>query len=138
MTTCLRSFAIGVLAIAAIQADETSSRRAGVRGEILSMRSYGGSLTVELVTQDPGIPERAMVNPDGTFEFRSAPVGTYRLRVIGPQGTAIHEEMVTVGGSQQFLTIHLAEPPNASRAMGGGSISLRQLTHKIPSAAKKA
>src|SRR5262249_11738349 len=75
----------------------------------------------------------------GTFEFRSAPVGTHRLRVIGPQGSVIHEEFVTVGGGPQFVRVHLPDPPNASRSIGSGDrVSLRQLTHKVPPAAKKA
>lgn len=141
MNTCLRSVAIGVLAMAVLPADETS-RRTGVRGEILSTQSFGGSLTVELAVGNTGIPERAMVNADGTFEFRSAPAGIHQLRVIGPQGAVLHQEMVTIGNSNQVLSIRLPDPPpNASRSMGGsgsGSISLRQLTHKIPAAARKA
>jgi tetratricopeptide (TPR) repeat protein len=142
MNTCLRSVAIGMLAMAALSAEDSGSRRVGVRGEIQSMQPFGGSLTVELAAGNSGIPERAMVNPDGTFEFPSAPVGIHQLRVIGPQGAILHQEMVTIGNVNQVMSIRLPDPPpNASRSMdgnGGGSISVRQLTHKVPPAARKA
>jgi len=78
-----------------------------------------------------------MVYPDGTFEFRSASPGMHVLRVIGPDGAAIHLERVVIGSPNQILTIRLPDRPNASRS-SDSMISLRQLSHKVPPQAQKA
>jgi Flp pilus assembly protein TadD len=110
-------------------------REFAVRGQILSPVPIVGELTVELVT--PGErPERAQVDPDGSFKVPGAHTGSYELRVVGPSGAIIHEELVTVDGGQ-FLSVHIPNPPAATDA-GPGTISLRELTHKIPPQAQKA
>jgi tetratricopeptide (TPR) repeat protein len=106
-----------------------------VRGQIYSQAPLVGEFTVELVT--PGErPERSLVDPDGSFKVRSAGTGSYELRVIGPSGAIIHEEIVTVDGGQ-FLSIRIPGERAVTRA-GAPTISLQELRHKIPPQAQKA
>jgi tetratricopeptide (TPR) repeat protein len=117
---------------------QSSARAVAVRGEIVSSAASLGSVTVELAAQGGGVTERASVNADGSFEFRSAASGTYELRVVGFGGELLHQEMVYLNGSSQSLSIHLPERStgSASRATGS-SISIGQLNHKIPAQAQK-
>jgi Flp pilus assembly protein TadD len=116
-----------------------------VRGEISSSRPIAGALTVEL-SGGPGPGATANVNGDGTFEFRSAPGGLYELRVIGQGGEVLHQEMVFINGSNQTLSIRLTDTSNATRSSvppnvtrpGDNTISVQQLSHKVPPLAKKA
>jgi Flp pilus assembly protein TadD len=116
-----------------------------VRGEITSVRPVVGALTVEL-SGGSGPSESTTVNSDGTFEFRSAPAGSYELRVLGVGGDVLHQEMVFISGSPQTLAIRLADNSNATRTTGvpnasrsmDNTISIQQLSHKVPPLAKKA
>jgi tetratricopeptide (TPR) repeat protein len=129
---------IGVFVLTATFAQGLGAQRGiAVRGEISSATTILGSLTVELEPDGSGPSESAAVRPDGTFEFHSAPPGMHVLRVVGSDGGTIHLERVVIGGPNQLLSIRLPEPPNASRS-SENTISLRQLTHKIPLQAQKA
>jgi tetratricopeptide (TPR) repeat protein len=108
-----------------------------VRGEISSDRPFLSSLTVELASRGAGVPESVPVNPDGSFEFRSARSGAYELRITASGGSVLHEEQVYISGPNDHLSVRLPDSPNASRA-AGTSISIRQLQHKVPAEALKA
>lgn len=84
-----------------------------------------------------GPTERVMINGDGSFEFRYARPGAHELRLVTMSGTIIHQETVFITGANQFLSIRLPDSPGASRSVDS-TISLRQLTHKIPPQAQKA
>jgi tetratricopeptide (TPR) repeat protein len=114
-----------------------SQRGFVVRGEISSDRPFLSSLTVELASRGEGIPERVPVNPDGSFEFRSAMSGANELRVTGAGGSVLHEEQVYISGPNDHLSVRLPNSPNASRSVEK-SISIRQLQHKVPPEALKA
>ena len=88
-----------------------------VRGEISSDGAMvASSLTVELISNGSQHSDNASVNPDGTFEFRSASPGAYWLRVSAGAGSVIHEEMVNVGGPGQILSIRLNDQSSANRS----------------------
>jgi Flp pilus assembly protein TadD len=93
-------------------------------------------LTV-LLGSTSGVPERADVNPDGSFEFRSADPGVHELTVTGPDGRVLYDEPVNIGGAGDRLSIRLPETPKASRA-SQGTVSIRQLQHNVPAQAQKA
>jgi tetratricopeptide (TPR) repeat protein len=109
-----------------------------VRGEIVSGRNIAGPLTVELSGNGMAPQETATVNPDNTFEFRSATPGMHELRVIGAGGQVLHQENVAISRAAQTISIRLPDQPDANRSAGGGVISLQQLQHKVPAPARKA
>ena len=142
MKTCLRSMCVVMIALAAASAQPQtfppSSRGNSVRGEISSDGAMlTSSLTVELSANGSSVSQTASVNPDGSFEFKSAAPGTYWLRVSAGAGSVIHEELVNVGGPGQTLSIRLKEQSSANRS-SEPTVSLRQLTHKVPRPAQRA
>jgi len=140
MKTCLRLTCVLMIALATALAQPqtfpSASRGVPVRGEITSTSSVAASLTVELASNGTEISETANVNADGTFEFRSASPGAHLLRVIAGN-SVIHEEMVNISGTGQTLSVNLKEQSSANRS-AGSSVSMRQLTHKVPKQAQKA
>ena len=110
-------------------------REFAVRGQISSPGPLVGELMVELVTPGERL-ERAQVDPDGSFRVSGVHTGSYQLRVVGPSGAIIYEELVTVDGGQ-VLSIHIPSAPAATHA-GPNTISLQQLMHKVPPQAQKA
>ena len=136
---------IAILSATIVMAQGDRQREFPVRGEISTSRPIAGSLTVEL-SGGNGPGETANVNPDGTFEFRSAPAGSYELRVVASGGEVIHQETVFINGSTQTLSIRISDTSNATRSTGtstanrsvDNTISLQQLSHKVPPLAKKA
>jgi tetratricopeptide (TPR) repeat protein len=140
MKTCLRLTCVAMIALATAPAQPQTfplaSRGVPVRGEITSNSSVAGSLTVELASNGTEVSETANVNGDGTFEFRSASPGTHWLRVVAGNNV-IHEEIVNISGPGQTLSIHLKDQSSANRT-AGSSVSMRQLTHKVPRQAQKA
>src|SRR5262245_40949920 len=144
MKTRLFLTGIAILSVTTILAQGLDRQREFlVRGEISSSKPIAGALTVEL-SGGAGPTATANVNPDGTFEFRSAPTGPYELRVIGPGGEVVHQETVFINGSSQLLTIRLSDTSNATRSTvspnasrsGDNTISIQQLSHKVPPLAK--
>jgi Tfp pilus assembly protein PilF len=139
MKSYLRCTAMVVLAASAAWAQRSDARPMSVRGEIVSPDSNVGTLSVELCSDGSGLSDRAAVNLDGTFEFRSTTPGTHELRVIAANGAVIHQEYVSITGPSQTLSIRLTErsTPSATHA-GGSTVSLQQLEHKVPVPAQKA
>jgi tetratricopeptide (TPR) repeat protein len=140
MKTWFRSMCVVMIALAAAlaqpQSSSPASRGLAVRGEI-SGGVATSTLTIELSSSNSSYSDTTTVNGDGTFEFRSAPPGTYLLRVYSGAGGAIHEEIVSVGSPGQILSVRLNERSSANR-VAGSTISLHQLTHKVPRQAQKA
>ena len=138
MKTCFRLTGISVLAAAALLAQGAGAGMNNrVRGEISPMPPAASSLTVELSGNGSGPSETARVAPDGTFEFRSGVRGTCELRIVDGSGAVIHREPVMLTGSAQLLSIRISEP-SPTRGSTEGTVSIRQLSHKIPPAARKA
>jgi tetratricopeptide (TPR) repeat protein len=141
MKTCLRLMCAVMIALAAAsaqpQTSQSAARGMSVRGEITSDSAMIGNLTVELSSSGSTISDTAVVNPDGSFEFRSVSAGSHWLRVIVGMDKVIHEEMVNIGGTGQILSIRLSTQSTANRSTES-SISMQQLTHKVPRNAQKA
>ena len=140
MRTFLSLIGAGTFALAAataqMQTIPQNSRGVPVRGEIETGSVITGNVTVELAATGASRSDSTAVNPDGRFEFASIAPGSYWLRVVTGSGQVIHEEAVTINGSQQTLTIRLKDENRANRA-SGSSISVQQLTHKVPRQAQK-
>jgi len=113
-----------------------SQRRVVVNGQVVHETAIAGSLTVELVTNGQGLSTTASVQPDGSFEFPAVTPGAYELRITGPGGAIVHQQAVIINGPQQNLSIDLSRGPS-SDPHGGGTISIRQLQHKVPPEAQK-
>jgi tetratricopeptide (TPR) repeat protein len=133
---CAGLFALSAASVQS-QTFPQNAHGVSVRGEIYTSKVITGNVTVELNSSGSSRSESATVNPDGRFEFPSIATGTYWLRVVGGDGSVLHEEAVTVNSSQQPLTIRLADTQSANRATGT-TISMQQLTHKVPRQAQKA
>src|SRR5215471_2008131 len=117
MNTCLRFVGAGAFAAAVVLGQGVDSRSGfPVQGEISSATPFVGSMTVELSSDGAGLPETAVVHPDGTFEFRSVQPGAHELRVIGSGGAVIHQETVFITRGGQSLSIRLAAPSAAGRS----------------------
>jgi tetratricopeptide (TPR) repeat protein len=114
-----------------------NQRSVAVRGEITSDSFIPVSVTVEIDGNGNGPAASASVNVDGTFEFRSITAGAHELRVIAPGGGVLYSENVVVSGPYQRLSIRIPAPAQANRT-SSGSISIRQLAHKVPPTAQKA
>jgi tetratricopeptide (TPR) repeat protein len=138
MKTCLRLAGMGALIAVALLAQGLDQRKGDlVRGEISPLPAGMGLLTLELSADGTGPSQTTTVGPDGTFEFRSTQPGTHELRLFGAGGVLLYRETVIVGGPNQTLSIHLPEP-SMNRRTTDNTISMQQLTHKVPTQARKA
>ena len=137
MKCCLCVTVMLLMASGVTWAQRQENRTAVVRGEIVSSRPVIGSLTVELSGNGMAPSESVSVNADNTFELHSATAGIHQLRVISGAGQVLHEENVNIWGGAQTLSIRLPDAPDANRSTDS-SISLQQLRHKVPAAARKA
>jgi tetratricopeptide (TPR) repeat protein len=109
-----------------------------MRGEIVSGQAIAGPLTVELSGNGAVPAAAATVNPDNTFEFRSATLGMHQLRVIGPNGQVLYEENINFTNPAATISIRLPDSPQNANRSGGSVVSLQQLRHKVPPTARKA
>lgn len=107
-----------------------------VRGQVSSETTFAGTLMVELVQNGHTVSESAYVGPDGSFEFPSVSPGGYELRMIGTDGSIIYHQTLLIGGREPSLSINIPGRPNAD-TNGGGTVSIRQLAHKVPPEARK-
>ena len=128
---------VAIMALGLLGQDHRSDGEP-VRGEISSSAPILGSITVELAPMmGGGASVTAVVSPDGSFELRSIRPGVYTLRVADGYGACIHQETVNIGGLGQRLVIRLEGRPKANRS-ASNTVSVRELTHKIPPQAQKA
>ena len=107
-----------------------------VRGQISSENALLGSVTVELVGNGRGISQTTGLMGDGSFEFHYVTPGQYALRLTGAGGGVLHEEQVIITGPNQNLSIAMNAPRGPDHS-GGGTVSIRQLEHKISPEALK-
>jgi len=129
---------VSILGVAAALAQGGASQReVTVRGEVSYPGVIAGGLTVEIDGNGAGPSQTSMVQGDGSFELRSVSPGVHQLRVSASGGTIIHSQQVMISAANQPLSIHIEPPPSANR-FGGGSISVRQLNHKVPAQAQSA
>jgi tetratricopeptide (TPR) repeat protein len=107
-----------------------------VRGQIYTDRGTNGTMTIELSGFDQVGGASTTAEGDGTFELDGVSPGSYRLRVINSAGQVLHEESVFITAGYQNLSIHISNRPNANQP-SQGSVSLRQLQHKVAASAQK-
>lgn len=108
-----------------------------VRGSIICSSPIIGGLTAELSAYAGGPVERVIVEPDNTFEFHSASPGMHLLQVVDSAGRVLYRDNVNISNGTGELTVRISEPP-ANPGSAGGVVSLQQLQHKVPHAARKA
>ena len=136
MRSCLFLAGIIVLGVSGFAQEGERNREFTVRGAISAGRPLIGDYIVELASTS-GPKETAPISGDGSFEIHLAQSGPQHLRIVGPNGMVVHEEMVYVNGPHQMLDIRLAEnivPANSTR----NTVTLQELQHRVPAQAKKA
>lgn len=107
-----------------------------VRGQVSSDTALASTLMVELVSNGHGVSESVYVKPDGSFEFASVSPGGYELRMTAGGGAVIYHQTLMINGPEPNLSINIPKRQNGG-TMGGGTVSIRQLQHKIPPEARK-
>jgi predicted Zn-dependent protease len=109
-----------------------AASNSSLNGEIQGdFDSYSG-LQVELAASTSNnFVERVQVAPNGQFEFRSVPLGTYEIRVLGPQNELVKRELIHVSDTFNFVTVRLSERKQVA-TKGDGTVSLAQLKHRPP------
>jgi len=92
------------------------------------------SLTVELdAVGGGGLPERADVRPDGSFEFHGIPAGFYHASIVDDRGQVIHRQQLAVTNGQSPARIEIEDAPRQN--FGVGIVSVTGLRQKPPAAA---
>src|SRR5579871_3196662 len=137
MRSAFSSVCAGLILFIAGSAQAQIGHGVPVRGELETSTVLTGNVTVELASSGTNRSDSATVSPDGRFEFSSVATGVYWLRVLGGDGRVLHEESVSINGSQQSLTIHIKDEQRANRS-SESTVSYQQLTHKVPRQAQKA
>jgi tetratricopeptide (TPR) repeat protein len=107
-----------------------------VGGQVSSNTALAGTLMVELVSNGHGVSQSVYVRPDGSFEFASVSPGGYELRMTGGGGAVIYHQTLMINGPEPNLSIDIPGRQNQD-TNGGGTVSIRQLQHKIPPEARK-
>lgn len=120
---------------AALTTGVFAAKVTSISGEI-----HGGSalwhLRVELAaTGGTATSHRTLASPNGTFGFADVAYGVYELRVISAGGDLLKRELVFAGDGLNHFSVELPERRSPSR--GGGTVSIRQLRHKVPKPALK-
>ena len=80
--------------------------------------------------------DRAYPSFDGRFEIHGVPEGQYTLQVKTPLGEPVYRDVVTIHSFDTRLSIKL--PPASKERPVSGLVSVKQLQHKPPKAARKA
>jgi tetratricopeptide (TPR) repeat protein len=97
----------------------------------------GSRLWVELADASRSItPVRTMPAPDGTFEFRGIPEGTYSVRVTTLNGDLICERFESIHSFSDQLTIRI--PKRKTSEPISGVVSYTRLKNPPPAKAKRA
>jgi tetratricopeptide (TPR) repeat protein len=113
---------------------------ATVSGEVSSDRPADFS-ELEIELHDLGNqntpPELVPVAQDGRFEVRGMSEGNYLLYVKNRVGATLHREVVHIQTMDRRLFVRIPEPSLGEKP-ASGVVSLNQLTHKPPKAARKA
>ncbi len=113
----------------------SGQERASLSGQVVTDNgSLPNGLSVEVYDHiNGGRLGRVEVALDGTFEFRSLPLGSFLLRLMGPHGNMIQETWVSPWPGPNEVRIHLKGPAGGTPVTA--TISARHLEHKVPSKA---
>lgn len=108
---------------------------AQVRGQVEADADLlAAHLSIELMELGgSGLPQRAALHVDGTFDFRRVPMGSYNLQVTGPQGNVIHQTFITVGSITESIVVRI--PAMKKERPVSGLVSVKQL--QVPKKALK-
>lgn len=138
MKSLLYVLATAILVSYPSWAQRLESRPAAtLRGSIVCAQPIIGGLTIELSGSSGGPVERTTVEPDNTFEIHSSTPGMHLLEVVDNMGRVLYRENLNVSSGGEQLTIRLSDAP-AHSGSAGRVVSLQQLQHKTPPAARKA
>jgi tetratricopeptide (TPR) repeat protein len=100
-----------------------------VKGEIENGQPIVGGYTVQLYNLDHhDVLATSDVHPDGEFEFRQTPYGSYWVTVTNGRGDAVYQGNFTVGGvvAEPFI---IRLPKEEINRPVSGTISVQQLLH---------
>lgn len=89
----------------------------------------------DLANQGPPL-DRVNITFDGRFEIRNVPPGQFLIVVKTPFGDPIYRDIIPVQSHDARLQIKL--PADRKQKPGGGVVSVKELAHKPPKAARKA
>lgn len=99
-----------------------------LKGEIESAGPIAGVYTVQLYDLSRHATlSTSDVRPDGEFEFRQTPYGSYLVTVTNARGEPVYQSTLTVGGLAPPMVIRL--PKEEISRPGSGTISVKQLEH---------
>lgn len=100
-----------------------------LRGRLVEgdYESYDGLIVEINNVRDRTIRERADVEADGSFAFRSVADGDYQVRVLTIHGIEVTDLLATIGQSSTSLEIRL--PGKKLDRPGSGTVSMQQLVH---------
>ena len=116
-----------------------AGQSASVTGEVSSETSVdftGMQAELQSATGLGSPPEHSDVGYDGRFEIRNVPDGEYNLTLKTSSGTTIYREVVRLTSFERRLTIRL-RGERVQRPVSG-LVSVQQLQHNPPKAARKA
>jgi tetratricopeptide (TPR) repeat protein len=77
------------------------------------------------------------VNPDGSFEFRSAVPGTHQLLVTASNGDVLYDDYVHISGPNDYLSVPL-RPASTVGNSRDNTVSIQQLQHHVAGEAQQA
>jgi Flp pilus assembly protein TadD len=139
MKSWFRLIGISLFSAAILLSQMPADRRSDyvVRGEIEGRLSGTENLSVELIGDQNTTKDTALVEPNGSFEFRSVRGGWRVLRVVNADGELLYQESVLVSAASPQLSIRLPDRPGPVRS-SQTTVSAKQLTHKVPAQARKA
>lgn len=129
-----RIVALFALAVSA-KAQNPSPSFKLIRGEISADQSGSlDGLNVEILDQGRPV-EKAAVRPDGSFEFRGIPEGSYQIRVVTLYGDVVRREFVYIGEHTGLLMLKL--PGKKEQQPVTGTVSMKELRNPVPGKARK-
>jgi Flp pilus assembly protein TadD len=94
------------------------------------------SIGLQVVLSGGGeMDRRADIGSSGVFNIPDVPAGQYELTVTTLYGDVIHREYVVLNEMMNHISVRL--PEQKVERPASGTVSARQLQHKIPSKARK-
>lgn len=130
-TIQVRIFALSAVLCAAgpaISQMSSGQEAAVVKGEIENSQPNLDGYTIQLYNLDRHSTLTASaIRPDGEFEFRRMPYGSYLVTVTSPHGDPVYQGSVIVGSTGEPIIIRL--PNEEINRPISGTISVKQLQH---------
>ncbi len=133
---CLCGAFLGFVGLAAAQLQHTGTAR--LEGEITPSAQASG-LVVELYESgNHTLIDRIDLNISGRFDFTNLNTGDFNIRLTDRMGNLITEDFVRVRDAGNFVTLRIPVQTVSNGEKGApGTVSLSQLSHKVPKEARK-